>query len=180
MLLSFQGLEMWRLSVLPEDAQYFALNTDAGCRSIDGSHLRVGRLKPNHTALAVEALQGGIAAVDEGYDNLSFAGGAGSLYKDVVAGDNVLIAHGITTDFQGKDFAVADNVSERDALCSFNGFYGLPCGNTAEERQAIGTLLPRAGREDIDRATSVVRSLQQAFVLQICDVFVNGGEGTQA
>lgn len=123
--------------IFAENAEDFTLDVDIGCRGIDRSHLRVGGLEANHTAFAVEALEGRIGAVDERDDDLAFSRGSGSLDQDVVARDDVLIAHGVATDLEGEDLTVADDVAERDALCAFNGFYGFAGGDAAQEGQSV-------------------------------------------
>ena len=65
--------------VFAEDAEDFALNADVGGGGVDGSHFGVGGLQADHAALAIEALEGGVGAVDEGDNDLALAGGAGAL-----------------------------------------------------------------------------------------------------
>jgi len=168
------------LCVFAEDAENFALDADVGGRGVDGGHLGVGGLQADHAAFAVKALEGGVGAVDEGDDDLAFAGGAGALNQDVVSGDDVLVAHGVTAYFEGEDFAVADDVRQRDALCGFDGFDGLAGCDAAQQGQAIGALFAAADGEHVDRTAAVVGALKQTFVLQIGDVLVHGGEGAEA
>ncbi len=158
----------------------FALDADAGGRGVDGGHFGVGGLKADHAAFAVKALEGGVGAVDEGDDDLAFAGGAGALDQDVVAGDDVLVAHGVAANLEGEDFAVADDVGERDAFRGFDGFDWLASGDSAHEGQAIGAFFAAAGGKDVDRTAAVVGALEQALVLEIGDVFVHGGERAEA
>ena len=134
------------LCVFTEDAENFALDADVGGGGIDGGHLGVGGLQADHAAFAVEALEGGVGAVDEGDDDLAFAGGAGALDQDVVAGDDVLVAHGVAAHLEGEDLAVADDVRERDAFGGFDGFDGLAGGDAAHERAGDRSLFCRCGR----------------------------------
>jgi len=168
------------LGVFAQDAEDFALDADAGGGGVDWGHFGVGGLQTDHAAFAVETLEGGVGAIDEGDDDLAFAGGAGALDQDVVAGDDVLVAHGVAAYFKGEDLAVADDVGEGDALRGFDGFDGLAGGDAAHEGQAIGALFAAASGKDIDGAAAVVGALEEAFVLQISDVFVHGGEGAEA
>src|SRR6516162_10223689 len=115
--------------VFAKDAENLALDGDAGGRRVDGGHFGVGGLKANHAALTVEALKGGVGAVDEGDDDLALAGGAGAFDEDVVAGDDVLIAHGVSPDLESEDLAVADDVVEGDAFGSFDGLDGFAGGD---------------------------------------------------
>ena len=46
----------------------------------------------------------------------------------------MLIPHGVATDFEGEDLAVAEDIAEGDGLCGFNGFYGLSGGDAPEQR----------------------------------------------
>ncbi len=165
--------------VFAEDTKDFALDTDVGGRSVDRGHFGVGGLETDHAAFAVEALEGGVRAVDEGNDNLALASGASALDEDVVAGDDVFVAHGVAADLEGEDFAVADDVIQRDALRGFNGFDGLAGSDATQQRKTIGPFLPRADGEDVDGAAAIMGALQEPFVLQISDVLMHGGERTQ-
>jgi len=168
------------LGVFAEDAQDFALDADAGGGGVDGGHLGVRGLEADHGAFAIEALEGGIGAVDQGDDDLSFAGGPGALDQDVVAGDDVLVTHGVSADFEGEDFAVTDDVRQGDALGGLNGFDWLTGGNSAHQGQAISALFAVSGREDVYGTAAVVGALQESLVLKIGDVFVDGGERTES
>jgi hypothetical protein len=166
--------------VFTEDAEDLALDGDACGGGEDGSHLGVGGLETDHISLAVEALEGGIRAVDQSDDDLAFAGGAGTLDEDVVAGDDVFVAHGVAANLEGEDLAVADDVAEGDAFSGFNGLDGLAGGDAAEQRETISATAAAAGGENVNGAAAIVRSLEQAFVLQIGDVLVHGGERTKS
>jgi len=166
--------------VFAEDTEDLALDGDAGGRGKDRGHLGVGGLEANHAALAVEALKGGVGAVDEGDDDLAFAGGAGALDEDVVAGDDVLVAHGVTANFEGKDLAVADDVTEGDAFSGLDCFNRLACGDATEQRETIGASTAAACGKDVDGAAAIVRTLEETFVLQISDVLVHSGKRTEA
>jgi hypothetical protein len=168
------------LCVFAEDAENLALDADVGGGGVDGRHFGVGGLQADHAAFAVEALEGGVGAVDEGDDDLAFTGGAGALDQDVVAGDDMLVAHGVAAYFEGEDLAVADDVREGDALRRFDGLYGLAGGDAAQEWQAVGALFTTADGKDVDGAAAIVGALEEALVLQISDVFVHGGEGAEA
>ncbi len=110
----------------------------------------------------------------------AFAGGAGTLDQDIVPGDDVLIAHGVAANLEGEDFAVADDVVQRDTLGGFNGFDRATGGDAAQKRKTISSTLTATAGQDIDGAAAIVCPLQKAFVLQIGDVFVNRGERAQA
>jgi hypothetical protein len=49
----------------------------------------------------------------------------------------VLVAHGVSADFEGEDLAIADDVAERDTFRGFNGFDGLAGGDAAEQGKAV-------------------------------------------
>src|SRR5882757_861527 len=129
------------LCVFAQDAENFALDADVGGGGVDGGHFGVGGLETDHAALAVEALEGGVGAVDEGDDDLAFAGGAGALDQDIVTGDDVLVTHGVAADLEGEDLTVADDVAERDALGGFNGFDRAASGDAAKKWKTIGSTL---------------------------------------
>jgi hypothetical protein len=168
------------LCVFAQDAENFALDTDIGGRGVDGGHFGIRGLEADHAAFAVEAFEGGVGAVDQRDDDLALAGGAGTLDQDVVARDDVLVAHGVAADFEGEDFAVADDVGERDAFRGFDGFDGLAGSDSAHERQSVGTFFAAASGKDVDGTAAVVGALEEAFVLQIGDVFVHGSERAEA
>ena len=168
------------LCVFAQDAQNFALDADVGSGGVDGGHFGVGGLQADHAAFAVETFEGGVGAVDEGNDDLAFAGGAGPLHQDVIAGDDVLVTHGVAAYLKGEDLAVADDVGEGDAFSRFDGFDGLAGGDAAHQRQAIGALFAATNGEDINGTAAVVGALEEAFVLEIGDVFVHGGKRAEA
>ncbi|MCU1250910.1 MAG: hypothetical protein JWQ49_3939 [Edaphobacter sp.] len=165
--------------VFAEDAENLALDADVGGRGVDGGHFGVGWLQSDHAAFAIEALERGVGTVYEGDDDLTFTGGASALDQDVVSRDDVLIAHGVAAYFEGEDLPVADDVRQRDALRGFDGFHGLAGCDAAQKRKAIGAFFTAADGENIDGTAAIVRALKQALVLQIGDVFVHGGEGTE-
>ncbi len=166
--------------VFTQDAEDLALDADIGGGRVDGSHLGIGGLEADHGALAIEALEGGVGAVDKGDDNLSLAGGVSAFDEDVVSGDDVLVAHGVATDFECEDFAVADDIGQRDALGGLDGLDGLSGGDASQQRQAVSTFFAGAGWQDVDRATAIVGALQQTFILQVGDVLMDGGERAEA
>jgi hypothetical protein len=167
-------------SVFTQDPKDLALDSNVGCGSVDGGHLGVGGLKADPVALAVEALEGGVGAVDESDDDLAFASGACALDEDVIPGDDVLVTHGVAADLQGKDFPVADDVIQGDALRGFDGFNWLAGSDATEQREAVGAFLAGTHRQHVDGAAAIVSALEEALVLQIGDVFVNGGKGAEA
>ena len=131
-------------------------------------------------AFAVEALEGGVGVVDEGDDDLAFAGGAGSLNEDVISGDDVFVAHGVAADFEREDLAVADDVAERDGFGGFDGLDRLAGGYAAEQWKALEALLRGTRGQDVNRPAAVVGALQQAFVLQVGDVLMHGRQRVEA
>ena len=169
--------EVRELGVFAEDSEDFALDADVCCWGVDGGHFGVGGLQSDHGAFAIEALEGGVGAVDEGDDDLAFACGAGAFDEDIVAGDDVFVAHGVSAYFEGEDFAVADDVTEGDGFGGFDGLYGLPGGDTPEKGEAVVALFGGAGGEYVDGPAAVVRALEEALVLEVGDVFMHGGEG---
>ena len=168
------------LSVFPQDAENFALDADVGSRRVDRRHFGVGGLEADHAAFAIETLKGGIGAIDEGHDDLAFARGAGPLNQNVIAGDDVLVTHGVAAHFKGKDLPVADDIRQRDAFSGFDRFDRLAGGDAAHQRQAIRAFFAAANGEDINRTAAVVGALEQTFVLEIGDVLVHGGKRAEA
>src|SRR6185437_2137386 len=166
--------------IFTEHAKDFALNADVGSRSVNRCHLGVGWLEADHRPLAVEAFERGIGAIDKSNDDFPLPRSTGALDKNVVAGDDVFVAHGVAADLKSEDFAVADDVVERDALRRLNGLDGLTGGDAAHKRKAVGTLFAGAHRENVDGAAAIMSALQKPFVLQIRDVLMHRGKRTQA
>jgi hypothetical protein len=92
----------------------------------------------------------------------------------------VLIAHRFAADFEGEDFAVADDVAERDALGGLNGLDRAASGDAAKQRQAVCRLVccERGGSTSMERLRLCAR-LQQALALQVGDVLVHRGQRTE-
>ena len=156
------------------------MDRDVGGGRVDGGHLRVGGLEADHVALPVEALEGGVGAVDEGDDDLAFAGGVGSFNQNIIPGDDMLVAHGVAADLEGEDFAIANDVVERDAFGGLDGFDWLACGDTSEQREAIRAFFGGTCGQYVDGSAAVVGALEEALVLQIRYVLMDGGEGAEA
>ena len=175
-----RSVDAWRCSVFAEHAENAALDGDVGGGDDDGVHFGVGGLEANHGALEVEALEGGFGSADEGDDDFALAGGAGAFDEDVVAVDDVLVAHGFAADLEGEDFAVADDVAEGDGLRGFGGFDGQAGGDAAHEGQAVGGAGAAARGQDVERAAAVVGARDEALVLEVGDVLVHGGQRFEA
>ena len=118
--------------------------------------------------------------MDEGYDDLALAGRAGSLDKDVVAVDDVFVAHGVTADLKGEDIAVADHVVERDALLRLHGFNREAGGDAAGKGELDAGASAGTRRQQVDGATAVVHTVEQPFFLEVGDVLVHGGQALEA
>src|SRR3974390_3087821 len=91
--LSFSGRGV-SLSVLPKNPENAPLNCDLRRRNIDWLHLDVCRLQSNSVSFRVEALQGCFAASHQSNYDLTLPGSSSSLHEDIVAINDVLIAHG--------------------------------------------------------------------------------------
>lgn len=166
--------------VLAEHTEHLALDGDTADGDVDGLHFAVGGLQADEIALPIEALEGGVCAIDQGNHNFALASGAGALNQDVVAGDDVFVAHGIALDFEGEDLAGANDVAEGDGFGGFDSFDGLAGGDAAEQGQALHGLAGRALGDDVDGSTAVVGALQEALILQIRYVLMDRGEGAEA
>ncbi len=168
-----------RYSVFAEDAEDPSLDRDLGGGDHDRIHLGVGGLEADDGAFAVIALEGGFRTADEGDDDLARAGRAGALDEDEVAVEDVLVAHGLAADLEGEDVAIADDVGQGDGLGNLDGFDGIAGGDASGEGEAIDTAAFGAGRQNIERAAAIVRAGEQALVLQVGDVLVDGGDGAE-
>ena len=175
------GVDDFGSAVFAQDAEDAALNGDLRGGYVDGIHFSVGGLEANNIiGLIEEALEGGFCAMDQGDDDFSLTSGAGALDEDVVAVDDVLIAHGISADFKGEDIAVSDDIVERDGLRGFRGLNWQASGDATGERQACAGTGAGAGREQIDGATAIVHAVEQPFFLEVGDVLVDGGKALEA
>lgn len=125
------------LLVFAEDAQDSALDGDLRRRNEDGLHFSVCGLQTHHVSLRVKTLQRGFGTMDEGHDDLALACGSGALNQNIIAIDDVLIAHGIAADFKGEDIFVSNYVAQGDGLEVFSCLDGEPGCDPAGQRQAI-------------------------------------------
>lgn len=164
------------LGVFAKDAEDLALNADIRGRCEDGSHFSIRGLKPDHAALSVEALKSSVGTIDESDDNFAFPRGSGTFHEDVVSGDDVLVAHRVAANFKCEDLAVADDIAERDAFRCFNGFDWLACSDAPHQWETVRASSRTAWRQHVNRAAAIVCALQKTFVLQVGDVFVDGGK----
>ena len=113
--------------------------------------------------------------MDQGDDDLSLAGSAGALDEDVVAADDVLVAHGIAADLEREDVAVADHVVR--ARC-FPPVSVVSTGRPAAMRPASGSrslvrVRVPGGSTSIDRLRLCTRSSMPFFsrlVMCLCTV----------
>src|SRR4051812_47424420 len=63
---------------------------------VDRRHRRVGGLQPDVALLAVDALDGGLAAIDERGDDLAVLGGLLTAHDDVIAAVDAVVDHRLT------------------------------------------------------------------------------------
>ena len=92
----------------------------------------------------------------------------------------MLVTHGVSADLEGEDLAVADDV-EREMLSAVSmASTGLPAAIRPSKGRRSAAFFAAAGGKDVDGTAAVVGALQQALVLEIGDVFVHGGERTEA
>ena len=117
--------------------------------------------------------------MDQGYDDLSLAGGAGALDEDVVAADDVLVAHGVATHLEGEDVAVSDDIVQGNALRDFRGFNGQAGGDSPGQGQPVAGAGAGSGGQHIDGPAAVVYAVQHAFLLKVGNVLVDGCQALQ-
>ena len=85
-------------SILAQDAENLPLNADVGGGSVNGGHFGIRGLQADHTSLTIETFERGVRTIDQGHDDLAFARCSCPLHQDVVAGDDVLVTHGVAAD----------------------------------------------------------------------------------
>ena len=124
----------------------------------------------------VEALQCGLCSVYESNDDLALAGRACALNEDVVAIDDVFVAHGVAAHFESEDITIADYVVKGNALRSLSSFDRQPSSDPPNEREAVARAGTRARRQNVDRTAAVVDAVEQALLFKIGDVLVDGGQ----
>src|SRR6185295_17597399 len=69
----------------------------------------------------------------------------------------------------------SQRLGDGDRLTSSDGFDGRTCGDEPEERQ-LQRAAGAASRNEFDGAAAIPRASNEAFFLQVAEMFVNGGE----
>jgi len=170
-----------RISIFAENPDYAALDLHVGSRDDNRVHLAVGGLKANLAArLAIETLQGGVGAADQGDHNFAGIGDLGLLDDDVVSIEDVIVPHGATLHLKDIAVATADEFAERKCFAFFDGFERAPRGNAAHHGDfdglPIGNLFAnRLGKVlHFNGAALVVTPPDVALLLESGDVLVDG------
>ena len=167
------------LPVFAQHAQDAALNGHVRCRNVDRVHFEIGRLQADYVALGVKAFERRFVSVHESHDDFALAGCSCPFDENVVAVDDVLVAHGVSTHLEGEDIAVADDVVQRDGFGRLDCFDRQTGGNSASE----GKLETGAGagpwRQQVDGSAAVVHAVEHALLFKIGDVLVNGGQALE-
>ena len=123
-------------------------------------------------------LQGGFGAVDQRDDYLALASGLGFFHQHIIAMHDVVVSHRLSADFKRKDGFVVDNIVQRQAIAIFHRLQRATGGDAAHQGnfEAGGCF---ALGQHIDGAAVIVGATEQTFSLQVGDVFVDGGQGTE-
>ena len=96
----------------------------------------------------------------------------------------MFVPHAFALHLEDENILGAGDIAQRDGLRGLHGFNGLAGGDAPHERQ--GQILGRlalehaADGQHVNGAAAVVVALEQPFFLQVGDVFVHGGQRTQA
>jgi hypothetical protein len=175
-----------RKSVFSEDADDAALDLYFGGGQDDGLHLRVGGLETDFSAgFAVEALEGGLFAADQGDDDFAGIRDLSLLDDDVVAVEDVVVAHGIALDLKDEAVLATGEVAEGDGFAVFDGFERAAGGDPAGEGQlddvALENLFTDGPWElrDFDGTALIVAAADEALALESGEMFVDGGERSE-
>lgn len=169
--------------VFAKNADDAALNADFASVHYDGRHLGVGGLQANLAArLAEEALQSGVAVTYQGYDDLAGIYDLSLLDDDVVAIENVVVAHGFAADLKDEIILAASEVGEGKRFAIFDCFDGVASGDAAHKRKiggAAGSKLIAYGLgelADFDGAALIVAAANETLLLEGGKMFVNSGK----
>jgi len=117
--------------------------------------------------------------VDEGDDDLTLPRRSGTLDENVVPIDDVLVAHRIASHLESEDIFGANDIPQRDRFDILRGFHWQSRCDSARKRQSIAGSVSSTWRQDIDGTAAVVHPIQQALLLEICDVLMHGGKAFQ-
>jgi len=98
------------------------------------------RLQPNDTAFGVKALQCGFGAMNQRHHNFPLAGSLGSLNKNIITADDVLVAHGIASDLERKTSRLPTT------SCS-----EMLSGNSDVSTGSPAAIWPASGRRSLER-----------------------------
>src|SRR5688572_13219260 len=115
-------------------------------------HALVGRLEADLVAaFLVEALERGLAAVEQGHDLLAVARALAALDDDVVAVAEVVVDHAVAADAQDVHPVLrVEHLLEVELLAVFDGLDGGAGGDVAEQRElgaALRSEERRVGKE---------------------------------
>src|SRR4051812_37912535 len=169
-------------SVLPDDADHHALDQHVALLEAQGLHGGVGRLQTDPAArLAVELLDGGLAAVDQRDDHLPVFRALLAVHHDDVAVHDVFVDHRRALRLERVVGASARQhlVGYGDGLLMHERFdwrAGRHLTQQGDLRRGRGA----AWRQDLDRATLVVRPPDVPFALEIGQMLVHRGKRLKA
>ena len=161
-------------SVFAEDADHTALDFDVPGRNDDGVHLAIGRLEADLAArFAVEALERGVGAANEGDDDFTGIGDLGLLDDDVIAVQDVVLNHGVALHLKHIAIAAIGEIAEREGFAVLDGFHGTAGSDAPGQRKLDGLavshlLADRLGQlVNFDRAALVIAAADEAFFSRV-------------
>src|SRR3954470_5330097 len=142
-----------------------------------GFHGAVRGLEADLAAFLVEALEGGLAGVEEGDDLLAVAGALAAFDDDEVAVAEVILDHAVAAHLQDVDAALAvEQGLEVQLLAGLDGLDRRAGGDVAEQRELGRALLVGEPlvRHDLQRASLVLVAAEDPLFFQRADVLEDG------
>ena len=102
-----------------------------------------------------------------------------SLHQNIVAVDDVLVAHGVAAYFKGEDIAVAHHIVQRDALRRLEGLDRHAGGDASGQRQPVAGAGSRpGGSTSMERLRLCTRS-NMPFLFKVGNVLMHGCQALQ-
>jgi len=145
----------------------------------DRLHRRIGGLQPDAAVLPVKLLQRDVLAADQRDHHLAVIGRLPVFDDDEVAVADVLVDHRIAFDAEHVAVAPADEIFRHgDGLGRGDGLDRQAGGDVAEHGEFDGALAD-ARRHHLDRPAAVPGPADEAFLLEVGEVFVDGRERRQ-
>lgn len=166
--------------ILPHHPHDDALNLNLVWLHEQRLHGSVRRLKANPSSgIPKELLQCDVRPTKQGDYHLAVFGRLAILDDNKVAIANLLVDHRVAPNAEHVAVPLADQVfGDADGLLGYNRLDGLAGRDVSQQRQ-FESAASASGGDHLNRATTVPRSLDEALLLKVAQVLVNGGKRRQ-